>query len=44
MIGPQEDVIAAVVGTSPNKVRTIIIATALVLCFVAIGLRLFATS
>jgi hypothetical protein len=42
MIGPLEDAIAAAVGTSPNNVRTIIIATALVLCIVAIGLRLAA--
>jgi hypothetical protein len=42
MIGPLEDAIAAAVGTSPIKVRTIIIATALVLCIVAIGLRLAA--
>jgi hypothetical protein len=44
MIGPLEDVIAAAAGTSPNKVRGIIITAALVLCIVAIGLRLFANS
>ena len=42
MIGPLEDVIAAAVGTSPNKVRTTLMATAFLLCIVAIGLRLLA--
>jgi hypothetical protein len=42
MNGPLEDVIAAAVGTSPNKVRTTLMATAYLLCNVAIGLRLLA--
>jgi hypothetical protein len=42
MIGPLEDVIAAAVGTSPNKVRTTLMATAFLLWIVAIGLRLLA--
>jgi hypothetical protein len=44
VIGPLDDMIAAVVGTSPNKVRAIIIATAFILCIVVIGARLFASS
>ena len=44
MIGPLDDMIAAAVGTSPNKVRAILVGTAFVLCIIVIGLRLFADS
>jgi hypothetical protein len=43
VIGPIDDLIAAAIGTSPDKVRAAIITLAVLLCILVIGIKLFAS-